>query len=307
MENSYKYTVAGHTFRIILPDGFTDGKYLEQYSSFASDAADPLFTLRVSLADNLSDVAGGAVKDIFNDEPPYFWLFDRTDAREGMYPWFFAFSYHKSRPDCVLHASEDFTDAVVYVPSAEACRLVSFALNNAVMLLYTFTTAFHDTLLVHASLISYKGGGYMFLGRSGTGKSTHARLWLENITGSELLNDDNPVIRVVDGEVFVYGSPWSGKTPCYKNEYVPLRAVVRLSQAPFNRIAAQSPLHAYASLMPSCSCMRWDPASTEALHKTVEKVVMSVPGWHLECLPDTDAARTSCAACVPVENDSSAL
>ena len=107
----------------------------------------------------------------------------------------------------------------------------------------------------------------MFLGRSGTGKSTHSRLWLESIEGTELLNDDNPVIRVTDGQAFIYGTPWSGKTPCYKNEVLPLKAVVRLSQAPHNKIERLSPLQSYASLMPACSCMRWDRPSVDALHK----------------------------------------
>ena len=177
--------------------------------------------------------------------------------------------------------------------------MLEFTISNAMMLLYTFRTVRHDTLLVHASVIENDGGGYMFLGKSGTGKSTHTRLWRENIEGSTLLNDDNPVIRITDGEVYVYGSPWSGKTPCYINRRQPLKAIVRLSQAPYNRITRQSPLQAYASLMPSCSCMRWDHDSVEALHKSVEKVIMNVPGWHLECLPDADAARTSYEACHP--------
>ena len=183
------------------------------------------------------------------------------------------------------------SDNVVYVPSAYASRLAEFALSNAMMLLYTFRTNPYDTLMVHASVISHRGGAYMFLGRSGTGKSTHSRLWLENIEDAVLLNDDNPVIRMINGEAIIYGTPWSGKTPCYKNESLPLKAVVRLSQAPYNRIAQLPPLQAYASLMPACSCMRWDRISTEALHKTVEKVIMKVRGWHLECLPDADAAH----------------
>lgn len=132
----------------------------------------------------------------------------------------------------------------------------------------------------------------MFLGRSGTGKSTHSRLWLNNIDDAELLNDDNPVIRLKEGKAVVYGTPWSGKTHCYKNDSVPLKAIVRLSQAPYNKISRNVLLQAYASLMPACSCMRWDRASTDALHKTVEKVISQVACWHLECLPDADAAYT---------------
>ena len=170
-------------------------------------------------------------------------------------------------------------------------KLTEFALSNAMMLMYTFRTSPYETLMTHSSVIMHDGGGYMFLGRSGTGKSTHSRLWLNNIDDTELLNDDNPVIRMVDGVPYVFGTPWSGKTPCYKNKSVPLKAIVRLSQAPFNRIVRHSPLQAYASLMPSCSCMRWDRKSTSDLHSTVETVISKVKCWHLECLPDADAAR----------------
>jgi hypothetical protein len=146
--------------------------------------------------------------------------------------------------------------------------------------------------MIHASVIAFEGKGYVFLGKSGTGKSTHSRLWLENIEGTWLLNDDNPVIRVEGDNVNIYGTPWSGKTPCYKNEGLPLNAIVRLSQAPHNVIKKHPMLQAYASLMPACSCMRWDRRSTDALHKTVEKVISKVACWHLDCLPDEDAART---------------
>jgi hypothetical protein len=173
-----------------------------------------------------------------------------------------------------------------------ADKLTDFALSNSLMLLYTFRTSPYETLLVHASVIRHNDGGFMFLGRSGTGKSTHSRLWLDNIEDAVLLNDDNPVIRVSDGEAIVFGTPWSGKTHCYKNESVPLKAVVRLSQAPYNKITRNIPLQAYASLMPACSCMRWDRRSTDDLHHTVEKVISKVKCWHLECLPDADAAYT---------------
>ena len=140
----------------------------------------------------------------------------------------------------------------------------------------------------------------LIIGKSGTGKSTHSSLWLKHIPDTYLLNDDNPVIRVVGDNVNIYGTPWSGKTHCYKNESVPLKAVVRLSQAPYNKIERLSPLQSFASLMPSCSCMRWDGASVSALHKTVEKVITAVPCWHLECLPD-EAAAVLCNSTIAVK------
>lgn len=300
MGNSYKYSVAGHSFEIELPDGYEQERYLAPYMPFATDDQQPpLISLRVDVVDSLAPLVTGVLKDKFNDEPPYFWLYENPTPQEGMSSWFFGFSYSTGHPDTLLYVSSDFSRAVAYLPSAKVERNLEFALSNSMMLLYAFRTVWYDTLLVHASVIANDGGGYMFLGKSGTGKSTHSRLWLENIHGSELLNDDNPVVRVVGDDVYVYGSPWSGKTPCYKNLALELKSVVRLSQAPYNKITSQSPLHAYASLAPACSCMRWDPASTEALHRTVEKVIMRVPGWHLECLPDADAARLSYDSCHP--------
>ena len=289
MENSYKYSVAGHIFRIVLPAGYSNEDCLSPYSPFeiADDAGEPLFTLRVELTQSLRGTLNGSVKEIFNDEPPYFWLFEGESQK-----WFFGFSFTKKHPDCILVASEDYKESVVYVPEQYASQLIEFSLSNAMMLLYTFCTTPYDTLMVHASVIRKDDRGYMFLGKSGTGKSTHSSLWLKHIEGTELLNDDNPVVRVIDSQAYVYGSPWSGKTPCYKNEVVPLGGVVRLSQAPYNKIHRLAPLQSYAALLPSCSCMRWDPAANDALHKSVEKVISTVRCWHLECLPDEDAART---------------
>ncbi len=287
MKKLLKYSVAGHVFAVSLPEGFPEDEHLLPYAPFVcGDDSDPLFTLHVELSDDLHSTDPGTVKDCMNDEAPYFWLF------EGSNGYNFGFSNSKSAPDCILKPSEDFKESILYVPAARADRLMEFSISNSMMLLYTFCTTPYDTLMVHASVIAHDGGGYMFLGRSGTGKSTHSRLWLEHIDDTELLNDDNPVIRIHDGKAIIYGTPWSGKTHCYKNRNLPLKAVVRLSQAPYNRIERFRPLQSYASLMPSCSCMRWDRTSTDALHKTVEKVIMQVPGWHLECLPDGDAAHT---------------
>ena len=292
MGNSYKYTVAGHTFCISLPEGFDSQTYLAPYLPFAEEdeQAVPIIRLRLEIVDSLREVAKGEVKDVFNEEPPYFWLFES----EGKYSY--GFSYSRNTPNCILLTSDDYSDAVVYVSGSRTEKTVGFAINNAMMLLYTFRTSSSDTLMVHASVIKYNGRGYVFLGKSGTGKSTHSGLWLRHIEGTELLNDDNPVIRVADGNVFVYGTPWSGKTACYKNECVQLGGIVRLSQAPYNKINRLAPLMAYTSFMPSCSCMRWDPRATDTLHKSVEKVISAIRCWHLECLPDEEAARICCAA-----------
>lgn len=287
MEKTSKYTVAGHTFAVRLPEGMAAETYLKPYEPFVDDSdAQILFSLTLETVPSLKDLNPGKLRECLNDEAPYFWIFEREDGAFN-----FGFSHTRKCPDCILCPSGDLRDNVVYVRDSYAERFAEFALSNAMMLLYTFCTSSFDTLMVHASVIAYAGNGYMFLGKSGTGKSTHSSLWLKYIEGAELLNDDNPVVRVIDGNAYVYGSPWSGKTPCYKNECLPLGAVVRLSQAPHNRIRPLKGLEAFASLMPACSCMRWDGDSVSKLYKTVEKAIAAADLYHLECLPDEEAAK----------------
>lgn len=280
------YTVAGHTFAVVFPSGMDTGEALVPYEPFADEAEEaPLFELEVmdGKAFHLSDT--GDLWQCFHDEAPYLWLYRRESS------YVFGFSNRREQPECLLFTSEDYRRGHLHL---FGCPL-SFALSNSLMLLYAFNTATFDTLLVHASVVEQMGAAYLFLGKSGTGKSTHARLWLEHIEGSRLLNDDNPVVRLRKGEAWVYGSPWSGKTPCYQNERASLKAIVRLEQAPVNQITRLPLLPAYASLRPSCSCMNWDRRMADGVHHCVGEVARLVPSFLLRCRPDEEAARVCLA------------
>jgi hypothetical protein len=187
---------------------------------------------------------------------------------------------------------------LVCSPDYRSGRLITtgcdtkLAIDNALMVLYALATAEQQTVLFHAAVVSHGGKGYLFLGPSGTGKSTHARLWLQHIEGTELVNDDNPVVRIADdGTVVVYGSPWSGKTPCYRNVSCPLGGIVMLSQAPYNKIRRLGGIEAYVALMESISGKRWDKRIADGLHATENTLASTVAVWHLACLPDQAAAE----------------
>ena len=197
-----------------------------------------------------------------------------------------------------LVCSKDYREARLLLANGVTdLRLQKFALNNALMVLYALATAGLGTALFHSAVVSYKGRGYMFLGKSGTGKSTHARLWLKHVAGAELMNDDNPVVRFFDDgpdgapRAVVYGSPWSGKTPCYRNVQAPVGGIVLLSQAPYNKIVRLKGVQAYAALVTSISGKRWDRSVADGLHATENSLAKYVPVWYLECLPDEAAAR----------------
>ena len=169
-------------------------------------------------------------------------------------------------------------------------RLLRFACWIA----YGVATAPFKTVAIHTSTIVCQSKAILFLGESGTGKSTHTRLWRKNIQGAVLLNDDSPILRIIDGEPWIYGSPWSGKTPCYKNESYPLAACVRLSQAPFNKIERLNVAQGYGALHPSCPPdFAYSDELYDYISDTLSSLLSVVPVYHLACLPDADAAHLS--------------
>ena len=152
----------------------------------------------------------------------------------------------------------------------------------------------NSAIAIHSSVIVSRERGLLFLGESGTGKSTHTRLWRENIEGATLLNDDSPIVRIVDGKALVFGSPWSGKTPCYKNLSYPIAGFCRLSQAPHNLIRRLHPLAAIGALLPSCPpAFAHDDYLQDGICNTLGALLKQVGAYHLECLPDKAAAELS--------------
>ena len=169
-------------------------------------------------------------------------------------------------------------------------RMLDFLL----MMAFGFAAPRSGALLMHASVIGLGGKAMLFLGASGTGKSTHAALWLTHVAGATLVNDDNPVVSLTaDGGATVSGSPWSGKTPCYRQLTMPVTAFVRLEQAPHNNLCRLGGAHAYAALLPSCADMPWDSALHDATCRLVARLASEVIVARLRCLPDADAARLS--------------
>lgn len=188
----------------------------------------------------------------------------------------------------ILDCSADYKEAHLGFVNA---KYTCYTIDNALMVLYALASAKKMTLLMHASTVVNGGKAYLFLAPSGTGKSTHSQLWLKNVPFTRLLNDDNPVISIIDGKAMVSGSPWSGKTPCYINESYPVGALVYITRAKYNKIHRMSAIEAYGSVLTSASGKRWERTIADGIHKALEFVAGNVPVYRLECLPDAEAAK----------------
>ena len=290
-----QYLVAGNRFALQMADASPLWERLGNYAPFrVAGDQEPLFTLE--FVEHLDPVVKVPVYTEKAEDPdqPRIEIYRNGNPEDPRgFAWVFEMAPVQQMNICArVLVTEDFSRAQLAVASVEAVG--EFAINNALMLLYAFRTAPIGTLELHASVILHGGKGYLFLGKSGTGKSTHSSLWLKYIPDCELLNDDNPIIRVgEDGSIRVYGSPWSGKTPCYRNLDAPVGAIVRLNQYPENRIRRCSVFEAYASVYPSCSGLRAIPTIGDGMHASIEKVALEIPCYVLDCLPDEGAARLS--------------
>ena len=276
------FKVAGHRFAIVMPEDCPAWSEMSNYEPFIVDDTDDVI-FEAKMLDVMPDTSAKRLffKGATNPEFPLYILYELNGEwmMEVIYPV-------TGEVLLTIICNKSFSDVSFYVSGP-----YKFAINNVMKLMFAFSTARRNTLSIHASVTMHQGKGYLFLGKSGTGKSTHSQLWINNIEGCELLNDDNPALRVEDnGEVRVYGTPWSGKTSCYRNLVVPVGAIVDLHQAPKNEIRQLSIAEAYAVLYVSFSSYRFIKEISSGQHVTTEKIVTSVPCYSLNCLPDADAA-----------------
>lgn len=286
MENTFLFRVAGH--ELSLSFAKEQGNSMELLPSFKPFAisqltAEPLFSLHID--DDLRPISkehrsrirtfdtgnGDTIVDRL-DNGGYQYIVKDIDGNEC----------------CMLQTDSDFHQCHCALKGNYNMRC--FGLNNALMLTFAFSSVRHHTLLVHASLVRCEGKGYAFIAKSGTGKSTQVSNWLRYIPNCDLMNDDNPIIRVEGDAVNIYGSPWSGKTPCYRNVSAPLAAITHIDRAKSNSVEREDAFKALPYMMSSVSSMKWDEKLYDLTIDTIGKVLERVPVYTLHCLPDKESA-----------------
>lgn len=152
----------------------------------------------------------------------------------------------------------------------------------------------YNGLYLHASLVAFEGRAYLFSAPSGTGKSTHSRLWKENL-GEEIqiLNDDKPTLRLIDGTWYAYGTPWCGKDHINTNLKMPIVGICFLKQGPNNRIRRLSSQEAVNKLVSQTVRVFRSEKRLDLLLGHLDKLVREIPIFELENRPELEAAQLS--------------
>lgn len=149
----------------------------------------------------------------------------------------------------------------------------------------------YDTFLFHGSAVAVDGQAYLFTANSGTGKSTHTRLW-RRLLGDRavMVNDDKPLIKVTGNGVTVFGTPYNGKHRIGNDIAVPLRAICVLERAEENSIRQISKSEVFAMLIQQT----YRPDDKLLLLKTltlINNMADQISFWHLGCNMDISAAK----------------
>lgn len=147
----------------------------------------------------------------------------------------------------------------------------------------------HDGMMLHSSCVEKDGYAYLFSAKSGTGKSTHTHLWLKNLEGTRIINDDKPALVLENGKWYACGTPFSGKTDENVDVKVPIRALVFLNRSEKNEVKRMPVVQAIGMLL--SQTIR--PNSKELAEKMLEladELLTEVPVFSLGCNMDDDAA-----------------
>ena len=148
----------------------------------------------------------------------------------------------------------------------------------------------HHSLLLHASLIKYKGKALAFAGPSGVGKSTQADIW-HNYLGADIINGDRAALRKGNAGWYAYGFPYAGTSGIYKNDCAPLAAIVLLEQAEENHLRQLTEAEAFRRIYQELSVHHWQRHFVAKATDLCLQLLAETPIYLLECRPEESAAE----------------
>jgi len=199
-------------------------------------------------------------------------------------------------PECIARFNTRFEKVTVYCGDI---NIVEVAGKKYVRNPFTYpldqlllmnALAEREGALIHASGVNLHGRGYLFSGRSGAGKSTLSRKFA--LEGHEVLSDDRIVVRKINSEFRMFGTPWSGEAGIAKNKDLLLHGIFFIHHGEENFIRKISPAEAVERLMPVTSIPWYDETMMTKILTFCEELVSSCPSYDLFFRPDIDLQDT---------------
>ena len=197
----------------------------------------------------------------------------------------------------VLTCARDYSEMTLYISRHifyhERIRRwmrPKFPMSSAIRAACEAGMTMRDGMPLHAALVEKDGYGVVFLGPSGMGKSTQAKLWVEH-QGADFIIGDRPGLRRIDGRWYGFGMPWDGKDGIRQQKQVPIRALISLEQAPENSIRRLTKQEAMIVLLNQVMMPMWDDAAMALLTPLMGRLATEIPFYHLKNLPNREATE----------------
>ena len=286
-------------YRLLVDDEISEHESMKRLVGFDSPMPyTHTFTLRYGDVNELEEKRTRALSCPMAYETEYFTIHDTGEGWAFVNTLADELRLAEGARNVVL-CSRDYSEITTYVTDKTfdvERNGRHFQLQASIPLSYSIRAAceagmvMRDGLPLHASLVEKDGFGVIFLGPSGMGKSTQAKLW-EKYLDADFIIGDRPGLRKIDGKWIGFGMPWDGKDGIHRQTNVPVRALVWLEQAMENRIFAMNPVEAMTVMLKQAMMPVWDDMAMNGATALMGALAQELPMYHLRCLPDEAAVR----------------
>lgn len=148
----------------------------------------------------------------------------------------------------------------------------------------------YDTFLFHSAVLEYNGRSYAFSAKSGTGKSTHIKQWKRALKeGVNIINGDKPLIRYINNQFIVYGTPFMGKENWGSNLNAPLQAICFIERSETDQLERIVDNDEIISRILQQILLPSNPELITKLLQLIDKLIMQIPFYILHCTPSLNA------------------
>ncbi len=191
--------------------------------------------------------------------------------------------------DGALDHTVSFDETWKNVKLTSAAPLSSYTEYFRLSVLYAYMMFSAGYITVHASAISHGGEGILFIGTSGSGKSTQSSLWLESFPDVTIINDDKPMLSP---EGRVHGTPFAGTSRRAANIRADVKALVFIEKSEANHVKRLSKAEATASLYEHALTPEHDKHSMHAFFDSVDTLLGHAPAYHYRCTRSIESVHT---------------
>lgn len=205
------------------------------------------------------------------------------ERENGEYDWLT--QTHDGEAQLSLHISKDWTEFTLYEDNTGTKGERAFYEFGS---LFCYAVLNHDACVLHGVVMEHNGRGILVTASSGTGKTTHTRMWRDR-ENALIINGDRCLCRKIDGKWYAYGMPWSGSSGEYINRRVPITAIVCLKQAPENTVRRMDVFEGTLALMQRIFAPVWHGELQNKAFDMTEALAAEITMLELSCRPDFKA------------------